>query len=109
MTFPMLIASLGVSGTWSSSNLLHGVGPTQLDGCVGAVEATVITILLKACVLHLDNQQNVTFIKKTGKLFSAVVMFMYDESLISKSPWHHNANIAGDSNVIIIQIFLKAV
>jgi hypothetical protein len=53
MIFEMFMAILSVSGTWSSSNLLHGVGPTQLGGCVAAVQA---------CILHADHQQDITFI-----------------------------------------------
>jgi hypothetical protein len=56
----MFITSLAVSGTWSSSNLLHGVGPAQLDACVGALEVTLTNTIFKVCVLYLDNQQVVT-------------------------------------------------
>jgi hypothetical protein len=57
MSFKKFIASLGVSGTWSSGNLLHGVGPTQLGGCAAAVDARI---------LQADNQQDVTFIYNRG-------------------------------------------
>jgi hypothetical protein len=94
MAFEMFIVILAVSGTWSSSNLLHGVGPTQLGGCVAIVDA---------CILHADHQQDVIFINNrncflqwifscmTSGLFRkvpAIITSLEQKTKYSKIFWH---------------------
>jgi hypothetical protein len=110
MSIEVLTTSVGVAGAWSSSDLLHGVGAAQLDGCAGVCRGVQ---LLCQCQLPvsfsmLESTRRYSTrcrITKQWDIFAAVVGLVYGESLILKSSCQWNVNRARHRKCFTIRTF----